>query len=161
MNNQDAFDIAVLQLLNQGHGCRSSSGKGQHRGSRGGKSAIGSLIPDRLYWNSMEGKTIHQILATTGPGYDQLREHLQGVSPKLLTELQELHDRIGNCLPGLFRDIVLDGSPRIAQTFRLSLRMVQLWTTYRRIPGPQLHQRSKPGIAQPSGAVGVAVQQYG
>jgi hypothetical protein len=147
MNNQDAFDIAVLHLLNQAHGCMSSSGKGQYRGSRGGKSAIGALIPERLYWNSMEGKTIQQMLTATGPGYDKLREHLHGVAPRLLNELQDLHDRPGNCLPGLFRDIVLDGCPRVAQTFGLSLRMIRLWATYRRIPGPQMQQRSKPAVA--------------
>ncbi len=123
-------------------------GKGKLRGTRGGKSAIGALIPDRLYWNSMEGKTIQQMLVATGPGYDKLREHLRDVSPRLLNDLQDLHDRVGRCLPSLFRDIVLDGCPRIAQMFGLSLRMVHLWVTYRKIPGPRPYQRSKPMVVQ-------------
>jgi hypothetical protein len=146
MNNQEAFDTAVLHLLNQAYGCVSSSGKGQLRGTRGGKSAIGALIPDRLYWNSMEGKTVQQMLAATGPGYDTLREHLRDVSPRLLNELQDLHDRVGKCLPSLFRDIVLDGCPRIAQMFSLSLRMVRSWTTYRKIPGPRPYNVIKPPV---------------
>jgi hypothetical protein len=148
MNNQEAFDTAILHLLNQAFGCVSSTGKSQYRGLHGGKNAIGALIPDRLYGNSMEGKTVQQILAATGPGYDELREHLQGVAPRLLSELQDLHDRVGKCLPSLFRDIVLDGCPRIAQLFGLSLRMTRLWATYRKIPGPRPYHRVKPVVAQ-------------
>jgi len=148
MNNQEAFDIAVLHLLNQAHGCMSSSGRGQYRGTRGGKNAIGALIPDRLYWNSMEGKTVQQMLVATGPGYDALREHLQGVSPRLLNDLQDLHDRVGRCLPSLFRDIVLDGCPRVAQNFSLSLRMIRRWVAYRKIPGPQMVPRTQSPVPQ-------------
>jgi hypothetical protein len=144
MNNQEAFDIAVLHLLNQAHGCMSSSGKGQYRGTKGGKSGLGALIPDRLYSNSMEGKSIHQVLA----GSDELREHLKGVSPRLLTDLGEMHDRIGRCLPSLFRDIVIDGCPRVAQNFSLSLKWVRVWKTYRKLPGPQMFPR-KPAATQP------------
>jgi hypothetical protein len=148
MNNQEAFDIAVLHLLNQAHGCMSSNGRGQYRGTRGGKNALGALIPDRFYWNSMEGKSVQQMLVATGPGYDKLREHWNGISPRLLNELQDLHDRVGRCLPSLFRDIVLDGCPRVAQTFSLSLRMVRLWVAYRKIPGPQMVPRIKPPVPQ-------------
>lgn len=149
MNNQEAFDIAVLHLLNQAYGCMSSSGKGQFRGTKGGKSGLGALIPDHLYSSSMEGKTIHQLLAATGPGYDELREHLKGVSPRLLTELGDLHDRIARCLPSLFRDIVLDGCPRVAQNFSLSLRTVGVWKMYRKLPGPRIAAPTKPAVAQP------------
>ena len=156
MNNQDAFDIAVLHLLNQAHRCADSNGRSQYRGTRGGKNAVGALIPDRLYWNSMDGKTIPQLLTATGPGYDKLREHLGGVAPRLLNELQDLHDRIGNCLPSLFRDIVLEGCERIAQAFGLSLRMTHLWSSYRKIPGPQMLRRTEPvdsnGSARPPSA---------
>ncbi len=120
MNNQEAFDTAVLHLLNQARRCADSQGQSQFRGSGGGKNAVGALIPDRLYWNSMDGKTVQQMLVATGPGYDKLREHFSGVAPRLLNELQDLHDRTGNCLPSLFRDIVLAGCQGIAQTFGLS-----------------------------------------
>ncbi|HWM64958.1 MAG TPA: hypothetical protein VNO35_00110 [Steroidobacteraceae bacterium] len=152
MNNQEAFDIAVLHLLNQAHGCVSSSGRGQYRGTRGGKNAIGALIPDHLYSDSMEGKTVHQLIAAAGPAYDKLREHLNGVSPRLLSELQDLHDRVGKCLPSLFRDIVLDGCPRVAQLFSLNLRMIRSWVAYRKIPGPQMTPR-KPLAPVPQAVV--------
>jgi hypothetical protein len=154
MNNQEAFDIAVLHLLNQAQRCASSTGHSQYRGSRGCKNAVGALIPDHLYWNWMDGKTVPQLLVATGSGYERLREHFSGVAPRLLNELQDLHDRPGNCLPSLFRDIVLAGGYRIAQMFGLSPRMLHLWVVYRKIPGPQMRQRAEPGHSQ--GSVGAA-----
>lgn len=150
MNNQEAFDTAVLHLLNQAHRCVNSNGKSQYRGSRGCKSAVGALIPDHLYWNSMDGKTVQQLLVATGPGYDKLREHFSGVAPRLLNELQDLHDRAGNCLPSLFRDIVLAGCERIAQVFALSPRMMHLWALYRKISGPQMLRRTEPADSEGS-----------
>lgn len=147
MNNQAAFDTAVLHLLNQGYGCVSSGGKAQYRGSHGGKSAIGALIPDELYASSMEGKTVAQLFAAAAPEFARLRAHWNDVSPRLLNELQDLHDRVGKCLPSLFRDIVLEGCPRVAQTLGLSLRMTRLWATYRKIPGPFITERNKPVTA--------------
>ncbi len=84
----------------------------------------------------MEGKTIQQLLTATGPGYDALREHLAGVAPQLLSELQDLHDRTGNCMPSLFREIAMDGGRRIARMFGLSMRMLHLWGAYRKLQGP-------------------------
>ena len=55
LTNQDAFDGAMLHLLNQGHSCLSASGQARYCGPRG-RSAIGALIPDELYVSSMEGK---------------------------------------------------------------------------------------------------------
>jgi hypothetical protein len=153
MNNQEAFDIAVLHLLNQAQRCANSSGQSQYRGARGCKNAVGALIPDQLYWNSMDGKTVPQMLAATGSEYEKLRAHFSGVVPRLLNELQDLHDRPGNCLPSLFRDIVLAGGHRIAQMFGLSPRMMHLWAVYRKMSGPQpMRQRSEPGNSQ--GSVG-------
>ena len=63
MNNQGAFDAALLHLLNQGHRSVNSSGRSQLRALRGGKNAIGALIPDQLYSKTMEGKTVQQLLA--------------------------------------------------------------------------------------------------
>jgi hypothetical protein len=163
MNNQGAFDIALLHLLNQGHRCVSASGRSQLRAPRGGKNAIGALIPDPLYVNTMEGKTIQQLLAANGADNGQLREHLSGVTLPLLKELQDLHDRTGACLPSLFRDIVLADSQRIARTFGLSVRMIQLWRVYRKLSGPRVPRRAEPvvldaagdGASRYSGAVSV------
>lgn len=163
MHNQDAFDIALLHLLIQGHRCVSSSGRSQLRGPRGGKNAIGALIPDRLYGNSMEGKTVQQLLVAHGPEYDRLREHLSGVALPLLNELQDLHDRTGECLPSLFREMVLAGGQRIARMFGLSMRMIRLWSAYRKLSGPRVTLQTAPvvlegacdGAARYSGDIGV------
>jgi len=153
MNNQGAFDTALLHLLNQGHRCVSASGRSQLRGAQGGKNAIGALIPDRLYQKSMEGKTVQQLLAAAGPDFDPLREHFSGVALPLLNELQDLHDRTGACLPSLFREIVLEGGPRIARMFGLSVRMLRLWSAYRRLAGPRVPQRPAPVILDNAGSV--------
>ena len=147
MNNQGAFDIALLHLLNQGHRSVSASGRSQLRGPRG-KSAVGALIPDRLFWNSMEGKSVQQLLVGTGPGYDPLREHWNGVTVPLLNELQDLHDRTGECLPSMFRDIILEGGLRIARMFGLSMRMIRLWSTYQKLSGPRLPRRMTPVVLE-------------
>jgi hypothetical protein len=143
LTNQAAFDIAVLHLLNQGHSCFNASGESKYRGSRG-KSAIGALIPDHLYVTSMEGKTIQQLLSASSGGYESLRERLGGVTTSLLNELQDLHDRVGECLPSLFRHLVLAGCDRIARAFGLSPRLAHFWVAYQRIPGPRI---MRPGAA--------------
>lgn len=137
LTNQDAFDRAMLSLLNQGHSCVSSSGQARYRGPRG-KSAIGALIPDDLYVTSMEGKKVHHWLAARGSEYDALRERLGGVTPSLLEELQDLHDRIGACMPSLYRHIAVAGAQRIAQGFKLSMSLVLRSATYQHLRGPQI-----------------------
>jgi len=151
MNNQGAFDTALLHLLIQGHRSVSSSGRSQLRGPGGGKSAIGALIPDRLYGNSMEGKTIQQLLAAYNPEYLPLRRHLSGVGLPLLNALQDLHDRTGECLPSLFQEIVLAGGQRIARMFGLSMRMIHLWSAYRKLSGPRLPRRMTPVVLEGDG----------
>jgi hypothetical protein len=151
MNNQGAFDTALLHLLNQGHRCVSAFGRSQLRTPQGGKNAIGALIPDRLYQKSMEGKTVQQLLAADSPEFDALREHFSGVALPLLNELQDLHDRTGACLPSLFREIVLEGGPRIARMFGLSVRLLQLWRAYRKLAGPRIPQRPAPVILENTG----------
>jgi hypothetical protein len=137
LTNQDAFDGAMLNLLNQGHSCVSASGQARYRGPRG-KSAIGALIPDELYVTSMEGKKVHHWLAARGSEYDALRERLGSVTPTLLDELQDLHDRIGACMPSLYRHLAVAGAQRIAHSFKLSMSLVHRCATYQHLRGPQI-----------------------
>jgi hypothetical protein len=127
----------MLALLNQGHSCVSASGKVRYRGPHG-KSAIGALIPDALYVTSMEGKKVHHWLAAPGSEYDALRERLGGVTPSLLDELQDLHDRIGACMPSLYRHLAVDGARRIAQSFKLSMSLVHRCAAYQHLRGPRV-----------------------
>jgi len=137
LTNQDAFDGAMLNLLNQGHSCVSASGQARYRGPRG-KSAIGALIPDELYVTSMEGRKVHHLLAARGSEYDALRERLGSVTPSLLDDLQDLHDRSGACMPSLYRHLVLAGAQRIAQSFKLSMRLLHRCAAYQHMRGPQI-----------------------
>jgi hypothetical protein len=137
LTNQDAFDGAMLHLINQGHSCVSASGQARYRGPRG-KSAIGALIPDELYVTSMEGRKVHHLLAARGSEYDALRERLGSVTPSLLDDLQDLHDRSGACMPTLYRHLALAGAQQIAQSFKLSMSLVHRCATYQHIRGPQI-----------------------
>ena len=137
LTNQAAFDAAMLSLLNQGRSSVSASGHARYRGPRG-KSAIGALIPDEMYLPSMEGKKVHHWLAARGSEYDALRERLGGVTPALLNELEDLHDRIGACMPSLYRQLAVAGAQRIAQSFKLSMRLVQRCAAYQYLRGPRL-----------------------
>jgi hypothetical protein len=137
LTNQDAFDGAMLNLLNQGHSCVSASGQARYRGPRG-KSAIGALIPDELYVTSMEGKKVHHWLAARGSEYDALREYLGGVTPSLLNELEDLHDRSGACMPSLYRHLAVAGAQRIAHSFKLSMSLVHRCASYQHLRGPQI-----------------------
>jgi hypothetical protein len=137
LTNQEAFDDAMLNLLNQGHSCVSASGRARYRGPRG-KSAIGALIPDELYVTSMEGKNVHYWLAARGSEYDALRERLGSVTASLLDELQDLHDRIGACMPSLYRHLAVAGAQRIAHSFKLSMRLVHRCATYQHLRGPRI-----------------------
>jgi hypothetical protein len=137
LTNQDAFDVAMLNFLNQGHSCVSASGRPRYRGPRG-KSAIGALIPDALYVTSMEGNNVHHLLAARSSEYDALRERLGSVTPSLLDELQDLHDRIGACMPSLYRQLAAAGAQRIAQSFKLSMSLVNRSVTYQYLRGPQI-----------------------
>jgi hypothetical protein len=101
-------------------------------------SAIGALIPDELYAPSMEGKNVHHWLAARGSEYDGLRERLGGVTPSLLDDLQDLHDRSGACMPNLYRHLAVAGAQRIAQSFKLSMSLVHRCAAYQHIRGPQI-----------------------
>lgn len=147
MNDQGAFDTALLHLLIQGHRSVSSSGRSLLRGP-GGKSAIGALIPDQLYGNSMEGRTIQQLLASYNPAHLPLRRHLSGVGLPLLNALQDLHDRTDECPPSSFRESVLAGGHRVARMFGLSTRLIRLWSAYRNLSGPRRPPRMTPVVLE-------------
>lgn len=145
LTNQNAFDGAMLSLLNQGRSSVSASGHARYRGPRG-KSAIGALIPDEMYLPSMEGKKVHHWLAARGSEYDALRERFGAVTPALLDELEDLHDRIGACMPSLYRQLAVAGAQRIAQSFKLSMRLVQRCAAYQYLRGPRIAWKALPPV---------------
>jgi len=81
---------------------------------------------------------VHHWLAARGSEYDALRERLGSVTSSLLDELQDLHDRIGACMPSLYRHLAVAGAQRIAHSFKLSMRLVHRCATYQHLRGPQI-----------------------
>jgi hypothetical protein len=86
----------------------------------------------------MEGKKVHHWLAAQGSEYGAMRERLGNVTPSLLDELQDLHDRIGSCMPSLYRHLAVAGAHRIAHSFKLSMTLLHRCAAYQHLRGPQI-----------------------
>lgn len=88
-SNQEAFDKVVSHLLTQNKQCRE---KGEDVGCRyrlnNLKCAIGALIPDDLYCESIEGIPIDELILDS-PVFAEL---FQKVDKDLLIWLQKVHD---------------------------------------------------------------------
>lgn len=118
MDNQQAFTTIVTHLAQQARRALSLPDTDtrphcQYRGAEGRKCAIGVLIPDGLYDPEMDagsGMRVDQILDR----YPAVRKLLDGVSPLMLSELQQTHDKtdVGRW-PGQVR--------RVAKTYELTL----------------------------------------
>jgi hypothetical protein len=94
MEAQEIFDTVATHLFKQG---RQSLHAGYdtmcaYRGADGAKCAVGVLIPDELYNDMMEGRTIWGLLDTSDNG---LPEWLSA-NKELLGDLQHAHDCVGN-----------------------------------------------------------------
>ena len=95
MTNQEAFEVVARHLLAQGRQSIRRPIPGMdfyvecaYRGQEGTKCAIGCLIPDDMYNESMEGvpaRDLMRISPTAGV--------LGDLDEDLLTKLQEIHDR--------------------------------------------------------------------
>ena len=84
--NQSLFETVARHLFAQGE--RSLSTRGcAYRGVNGTSCAVGCVIPDDLYRESMEGRGIMGVL-----GYPGVSDHLKGVHESLLLDLQVTHD---------------------------------------------------------------------
>lgn len=89
MNNQDAFDTTLTNLMNQGicsmtpyHCCR-------YRGPNGTKCAVGHLIPDDLYSKDIEGMGAISLC-----GRPLYKSFFNGVNTNLLRAMQIAHDTL-------------------------------------------------------------------
>lgn len=86
MDNQKAFDLMVNHLRRQGSQSMNSSGCA-YRGTRGRMCAIGCLIPDNAYMQTMEGKTVYPLVSLYGHVRQFLPESLD-----LAVAMQGVHD---------------------------------------------------------------------
>lgn len=94
MNNQEAFDRAVVHLMQQGCAAREpGTTECRYRviGADGTmlKCAVGALIPAELYKPIFEGTAINALRAIDA----EIGKLFAGVSYGLLRELQGIHDR--------------------------------------------------------------------
>lgn len=92
MNNQEIFDVVANHLLKQQSKSLLSDGVGKcaYRGVNGLKCAVGILIPDHLYDETMEYKNIQSVIVD----YPAFRGYLNAGEDEidLLEQLQFIHD---------------------------------------------------------------------
>lgn len=79
--NQGAFDMVVRRLFDGKGRAVNSDGSCVYRGSGGNKCAVGCLIPNKYYYEEMEGATVGAFTIVGG-----------NVSVDLLSRLQDIHD---------------------------------------------------------------------
>jgi hypothetical protein len=82
--NQEAFDLVVTHLKNQGRQAF-ADGACKYRTSDGLKCAIGALIPDEDYMPEWEGHSVGELISSFGL-------ETASVDRGLLAELQYVHD---------------------------------------------------------------------
>ena len=90
MNTQQAFDIMVQHLRQQGRPSRDEVDGCQYRGPDGLKCAVGALIPDELYNERMESKNIYSLIKDGK--FPALTELFAGINIHVLSDLQDTHD---------------------------------------------------------------------
>lgn len=99
MTNQEAFNIVLFALRQQGDACIvpgtqfSEQPTCLYRGPEGCKCAIGHLMPDAVYDPRMEGRGL-PVLLNQAAASQALRDAFANLKPSLLDELQWAHDRI-------------------------------------------------------------------
>ena len=93
MNNQQAFDTMVQHLRKQRRRSKSTNEAScLYRGPGGLKCAIGALIPDELYDERMEGKSINRLLISECDTFPELSYLFEGIDEQLLDGMQNIHD---------------------------------------------------------------------
>jgi hypothetical protein len=91
LTNQEVFDKVAVYLLNQPERCEDFDEKCLYRGPNGNKCAVGFLIPDELYqpsWDVGGGTPVTTLCRED----IKVRQFFEGVTPRLLVALQEVHD---------------------------------------------------------------------
>ena len=100
MTKQEIFDTVAAHLLEQKETCviRTSSGTDfcAYRGDRGMMCAIGVLVPDNLYEQSMEGGPVYALLEEWPEVCKAIwgRKKMAPYQKKFLSDLQLIHDEL-------------------------------------------------------------------
>lgn len=104
MDTQEAFNIAVNHLLTQGKKSITPNGGCRYRGPDNTKCAIGCLIPDHLYNETMDSDIVTDIYNVLN-NYPELKQYFQNVDFDLLLRLQKIHDSIP---PKYWKEYLMD-----------------------------------------------------
>ena len=92
MNTQQAFDIMVEHLRQQGRPSRDEVDGCQYRGPGGLKCAVGALIPDELYNKTLENNRIERMLTVFKHLFPQIQSVFSGIDTQFLDSMQTIHD---------------------------------------------------------------------
>jgi len=116
MNNQEAFEISVKHMFAQGQQANIiTDGVCRYRTDTGLKCAVGALIPDDQYDESLEFNDVVSLMETNRLLF------LKGVDPNFLMELQNIHDDIMSWNDeATFKNMLL----ALAEEFNLDSRFV-------------------------------------
>lgn len=126
MNNQEAFDkiwdwfvVQRKPMSTNGVSCR-------YRGDGGAKCAVGVLIPDELYSESVEGWMAYDIMVNCGqtarPAVCELNRWLRKettITVQFLSDVQRLHDNQVATPLYAFTQSMKDGLVRLAAQYKL------------------------------------------
>lgn len=90
MTNQEAFNLALFGIRNQGYkqSITSDSDSCAYRGNDNLKCGVGHCIPDELYKPEMENQTARVLMAN----YPRIGQLFETVNEYMLTEIQICHD---------------------------------------------------------------------
>jgi hypothetical protein len=95
--NQSVFETVARHLFAQGKRAFLPMDGCLYRTPTGNSCAVGCLIPDDMYSEDMEGKSVGQLLGRQVGGLNgELHDFFEGVDWGLLQDLQQLHDNESN-----------------------------------------------------------------
>jgi hypothetical protein len=127
MDTQEAFNIMVTHLRNQGVRATDYWGCVYFREEDGAKCAVGCLIPEGVYSPTMEGNGSILSLLTAKEHWDNLAnewagnfmfpklvKHLEGVNRQMMFNMQTIHDS---------KDVTEweTGFAQVAETYKLTV----------------------------------------
>jgi hypothetical protein len=110
MNTQEIFNFVVKHLIEQGRPSVDGRGNCVYRSPEGSMCAVGCLIPDEIYDESMESQSIYDLVTIQNRNFpDYIADQIS-----ILDRLQTCHD---------FASIEYDATDKTKYLQRLSNRL--------------------------------------
>jgi hypothetical protein len=120
MTKQEIFDTVAFHLIKQGKKSANDRGICLYRSPGGLKCAVGCLIPDEVYWPSMEGRSVSRLLGC----YDGLK--FLRPFKAILNDLQQAHDAPTIPKDMVWTDAVVLRLRKIAEKYNLSTAVLEI-----------------------------------